>query len=741
MSNKSMTTNRSLPHVGRALPLNRNLKKFWWKKYLSIVDNNGQRYASELFTKMRVGFLGFIDQEDHSPEARRAFAKSLPFRDSGWLRMLIDYACTDPISVLQFLKLYTTAKEPAISVEESAEVQHQLLSETVVTRKIRLSVYLYYITLHPAVWKRQVTLHKKDPHYFDYDRIFEVKIGKKYFKIHWPGTVQSDLAENYPIWKSHRKILLSTFYPIISQHGIDAWIDYVRKWRKMTKCTNHFQSWSRSRHLILKGIPHPASYSETDYGKNISGEEACLRFEEDTWGFAASIRACCQATGMSSEFFTDGLSEEFDEYTDMVNDPDGDVVIGHIHHIPKKGTYKRRPIADPNRYLQAHLMPLKAYLDDIAGDWERNCMRNQAKCDAIITNANQNGYAGSVDLSQATDNLPFYLFEEIAEQLNWFESIPEKVNDTSCVIYARRDKVDLSQLPLDTRMKVASLHSSLAQERYCHNICVNQSWMLFKWMLSQSWENEQYLDKWQKGQPLGTLPSFNILSITQYILAEISSLKARRIDSPFAILGDDIVFLDKQARTNYLKILGRLEVPVSLQKSFDGRLVEFAGKVWVRNQKVAYTPTMSPVYLSNLFDYQRAAQINLSWEDLPKKVRDGFTNLCKSSGIESPGNAYKACQAFLGIPCFQLSQESEDMVLALCLSTTDDKEEVCLDQLSGFFLLDGTVGYHKPRLGTSQRQTQAWFRQKVRPYTTKALVEGIARYLQVYKDLRVDGKL
>jgi hypothetical protein len=242
--------------------------------------------------------------------------------------------------------------------------------------------------------------------------------------------------------------------------------------------------------------------------------------------------------------------------------------VGEIQHIPKSGTVGRRDIAVPNRFIQRALWPIAVILGVIRDRLPRDCTRDQGRFDVKITSRMANHlYCGSVDLSKATDNLP----------LQWGLDI-------------------FSRLPL-----------KLSDEQ-------QQSWDLFLEVAKGRWYNGGYLDRWSVGQPLGTLPSFPVLAITHNLFIEALSFVLGYTHSPYAILGDDLVVFSRRLRTAYIRQMQNCGVPLSLHKSYEGNLVEFAGKIFIPNMAPFYSPDHGQALTwNNLLDYQWASGITVPW--------------------------------------------------------------------------------------------------------------------------------
>jgi hypothetical protein len=376
--------------------------------------------------------------------------------------------------------------------------------------------------------------------------------------------------------------------------------------------------------------------------------------------------------------------------------------VGSIHHIPKKGTVKRRPIAAPNRFLQMAMMPASVYLDLVVRQIRNDCTFNQAKMDRKITNRvnNTHLYVGSVDLSQATDNLPFswgcYL---------WDNLFRPKVRETA-----------------------------------------NKSWDLFIEVTHGKWLNDGLLSTWTVGQPLGCRPSFGTLAITHNLLLESLSLALGYGHSPYAVLGDDVVIFTKKLRSRYIREFRNRGIPLSLHKSYEGNLTEFAGKTYIKGVVPFNTPDQGAITFTNLFDWQRVSNIPIPYSHLPKKVKSRIEREVEKNSLDK-GKAqavYETAQRYLMVSRYLPIRKDEGALMELFAESlpVDEKlleahglrrERVIPDRpaLSGIVMIhDHPITYlnygYADKHGHKQRyrevQLPAWYKHKFRPYGTAQLI-------------------
>jgi hypothetical protein len=373
--------------------------------------------------------------------------------------------------------------------------------------------------------------------------------------------------------------------------------------------------------------------------------------------------------------------------------------VGEIHHIPKKGTIKRRPIAVPNRFVQMGLLPMQMQLDAIIRRLPSDCTFDQGRLDVKITNrvTNPNLYVGSVDLSQATDNLP----------ASWGWEIWDRIVRAS-----------------------ERIHHSFSDS-------VLSSARLFREASHGPWMNRDYPTYWTIGQPLGTLPSFDFLALTHNCLLESLAFARGLGHSPYAVLGDDVLIFNKNLRHDYIMLMSAAGVPLSLQKSYEGNLVEFAGKIFIRNQVPKYRSDHRPITFQALFDYQRSTGVSIDFRRLPKALQRKFQSRVVASGLPvSDGvRVYDLIVTNLVKcdldPSILLKNTDLNSAFWVELLTGEEKEipdpilGTGVVALSGHPITLGDYGYAE-KGGHLQRFRQVtlpkWYKDKVRPYTTDRLI-------------------
>jgi hypothetical protein len=303
-------------------------------------------------------------------------------------------------------------------------------------------------------------------------------------------------------------------------------------------------------------------------------------------------------------------------------------------------------------------------------------------------------YVGSVDLSQATDNLPFTWGVKIWDEL--------------------------------VRPNVSPL--------------VNQSWDLFVECSRARWNNDGILSSWTVGQPLGCLPSFMVLAMTHNLYSESLAFSYGYGHSPYTILGDDICICNKKLRQKYILDLQRRGIPLSLHKSYQGNLCEFAGKVYVKNRVPFHCSDQGPIGFQNLFDWQRATGITIPFSHLPVQVRRRLYQTMESFGVKDRSAlpvVYTLGQLVsVGTTRLHLDSDIERTLLTsyfenyYVLSDKDTQPDPNMQ--SGIVVISGhpitylDYGYAEKH-GYKQRFREVglpdWYKRKFRPVSTDRIVQ------------------
>jgi hypothetical protein len=709
MRNKATTTQaRQMPAVLLAIPLSKDLKRYYWKKYELLRRENGPLYAARVFSDLRTQIMRLRQHGGHILTNWDLIKKeSWPVRKNGWLFRLCQSAAAQPLAVFQFLKVYTTEVEPLVTPYESAEAQAKELSEALPgPTPIVLLAWCRLISYPFGVWRKEHrlftegTVDRSSHVIFYHDERYLVP-GDDYEDFLAKKGIILD-EKSSAVIRQMLSILRRRVFPrLSSEKGIQDLAGYWKRWRNALLMEE--PTLEQSTAMIRRALPSDVDYADTRKGQKRNAERMSGQMSLDINDLLILNAHHSERMGDFWMAIPDVLQESLEDFWayervpsrlryESTDDPHtwaGCVFAGNIHHIPKKGTVKRRAIAAPNKFFQAMMAPCQKALRSVTGRLPRNAQFQQTRFNEQIQEAVDAGSASCWDLHQATDWLPLAWFEDIVQELKWFqENTP-----------ARRS---------------------------------------YDWYLAFSranWENEAWglESRWLRGQPLGTWPSFEVLTITHHLLLEALAFRAGRLDSPYAICGDDnVIWSDKLSR-NYILSMRKGGCPISEHKSFSGGLVEFAGQVFVKNNQALYTPSQYPVYLTNLFDYQRVAGRALRWRDLPKKVREQFTSCCvKHNEQANPRLVYQAIQFWLDVPTPKISDEIGNLIANMCLNELEHRDQPKDDVLreqhwhqweGGVLTFADSLRVNPGSSATMHRSPDTWFRRKYRPESARTLIE------------------
>lgn len=324
--------------------------------------------------------------------------------------------------------------------------------------------------------------------------------------------------------------------------------------------------------------------------------------------------------------------------------------VGEIHLV-SKGTDDFRAVAVPNRFLQLELEPSYYWLTHLTHRTRAEATFNQAQYDALIQSWVDDEHITpyGVDIHHATNTLPFEHGRTLVSKL-----LDVHIRD----LYSQYIRVE-EVVPLSDNSHTFN------SRNYSESLgsLVLSSYRKFEKMAKAPWKipREGYdTVRFITGQPLGTLPSFRVLNFQNMLYAEMAirrstdilrgyynqptaqlaekfSVSIEKVESlkrhirnrvwdmdnnqQYVVLGDDIVFKHEDVAQYYIEILTVTGVPLSLHKSFKGKLVEFAGKVFVKNQTARYITDQTVLTNNNLFEWSRATGIPIQWNHIPFKLR------------------------------------------------------------------------------------------------------------------------
>lgn len=229
-------------------------------------------------------------------------------------------------------------------------------------------------------------------------------------------------------------------------------------------------------------------------------------------------------------------------------------VVGRVNASSEPGM-KLRVFASPRLIYQAALKPLFEVLMKALESLPSDCTTNQEE-GALW--AQKEMCAGktvhSVDTRSATDSFPYCLQREVL-----------------------------------VMFRVCQMMLNLLDH------CVEGLWLAPK-----EFNRGTSTIRWERGQPLGLLPSFALYAFTHNILLLGICEKFQRPKDCFRILGDDIVISDDKVHLEYRKALALMRVGISEEKSFSSKAyAEFAG-YYITPDELLRTGKFRPLSPDNL---------------------------------------------------------------------------------------------------------------------------------------------
>lgn len=94
------------------------------------------------------------------------------------------------------------------------------------------------------------------------------------------------------------------------------------------------------------------------------------------------------------------------------------------------------------------------------------------------------------------------------------------------------------------------------------------------------------------GQPMGCYSSWPTFALTHGLLIQYCyELIGGGPDTPFVVLGDDVVIFDDRLAAKYKKFLKALDIPISLTKTFESKdFYEFAKRILYKGEEITPFP-------------------------------------------------------------------------------------------------------------------------------------------------------
>lgn len=700
-----------------SIPINREVKKYWIRKFKRIERNCGGKEAQRKFKELRVDILTYLS-DNHRHESMAQYFEKSGFRSNSFLKTLFLYADCQPHYLLNFLKFVSSdmgKKKKDIAAQEAAWKDCKIRLEEVPLRVnstpprcMRNWIALALASdksMQSAYWNLRRPIRGKSP----------------WTVVHCANSTKTE-------WTS---FLVEDFSSLARDHSFEEWCEYWRKWRMILK-----KVWTGSldpRYSQVNRRFTPDVYKDRDHeGHSIThDEDYFVLYQELTrTGMANGHNHLSRET---QDYVLSLLDDSVADYLSRQRNPETmgpqwpsdfkwDILhydwVGRVHQVPKKGTSDElRDIAVPNRFYQQALIPAYRRMHRFQEILPRDASMNQARFDKRITSrvSNQHLYSASIDLSKATDNLPYrwaaLLVDSLRSRYGW----------------------------------------SSEEERL--------SFKLFDELIKAPWKCWGWKVKWEVGQPLGSLPSFGFLTATHFLFLESLSADCGLSHSPYFTVGDDVIVTNKKLRGRYIRTMQSRKIPISLSKSYSGRLVEFAGKTYISNQLPFFTTDHQAIGWNSLFDYQVATGILIPWNNLPEKYRRRCTRVCGTS-CDHARASYELAQKYLiparGSSKWLIETIDDELVASIASdlwitkSQREEKRQTARDMYSG---LENMAGHPVKLLSTEYAEKDGyyfryhpvdlpqWYLDKYRPCSTDKALEACSSALlaKLVDDANIDG--
>jgi hypothetical protein len=255
----------------------------------------------------------------------------------------------------------------------------------------------------------------------------------------------------------------------------------------------------------------------------------------------------------------------------------GSNLVGHILVLQEPG-FKARVVASPLATWQVAFKPLHDQVMRILRRIPADCTHDQAKgVQGVLRHLRRGGKAWSIDLSSATDNFPRRFTQAVLRGFGGagWDDLLEVVSTGRWYDTAVGDYISYS-----------------------------------------------------KGQPMGLFGSFPMFALSHHVLVWISSprqwlweLWNGKREPWYYVLGDDLVILDERVADTHRRVLEKLEIPVSWDKSFLGTaFAEFAGKAITPSGVVATAKVPRAGMVNSWYNYLKVIGPK-GLRFLPSKIR------------------------------------------------------------------------------------------------------------------------
>lgn len=296
---------------------------------------------------------------------------------------------------------------------------------------------------------------------------------------------------------------------------------------------------------LLKKISHEATHEAVKQHRKLMCSAYCESWQSVPIATLDYLRKEGQLQFVPPALLTDGGSGSiFNVTSDQTH------IAGSIGCIQQEAL-KARWIANPNRISQHYLAPLGKHWYDILRSLPTDCTFNQEMGTQWVQEQLKSGVTlAGADLSSATDLLDRELCLRLITKVYLGRSFDKKEDWTLPVEISYRNAIDHF-------MELSSMD----------------------WVYP-----EGGLVNWDRGQPLGTYPSFAMLGLTNNALGRQACLNAGIDERSFRVIGDDII-IDQRALSEYVRLIELFGGVINHSKTLTSdRCAEFAGRVITPNR-------------------------------------------------------------------------------------------------------------------------------------------------------------
>jgi hypothetical protein len=234
------------------------------------------------------------------------------------------------------------------------------------------------------------------------------------------------------------------------------------------------------------------------------------------------------------------FAEDLEEYLTW-DTPEGNYHTSRLAVKQELGG-KDRIFAMVDYFSQCTLKPLHSLIAKILRNVSNDATWNQdLGADQVRKWTEGDQPLFSYDLKSATDRFPVHLLEGVVEKVTQSKSYAEKWRD----------------------------------------LMVNRSFVF----------RSKVGIRYSVGQPMGAYSSWPVFALAHHLTVRAAA-KIAKINNPeYVLLGDDIVIRSEALATSYLRLMQRLGVTISMNKSVTGyKVAEFAKRLFLEGREISAIP-------------------------------------------------------------------------------------------------------------------------------------------------------